>query len=131
MTLRPKSPNHPVFQWLASPVLVTALLWVGLQSIVLLYLGSLLGDWARHLPLVTPEHDLAPLIAPMRWINFLFVVLLWIRFRSVPRPGRRDWWLSVAGYAGTALLLGLIQWAWEILPATELPIRWGVEKVPL
>ncbi len=116
---------RPAPSWcLVSPVVVAALLWVGLQVLVVLYLRSLVGTLLEHRPvLVIALHQ--ALTSPAghglsvrSWIwlvNLGFVLLLWLglRFRSWPSRGRHAVGLFV--YGGASLLLLLTNTAWTRL----------------
>ncbi len=105
----------------SSPVVVTALLWVGLQCLVLLYLRSLIGSLLHrdlhHLIALeralteAPAHGLT-LRASLWAVNLAFVLLLWLKLRSRHWPSASRRLLALAVYGGTSLLLLLVNTAW-------------------
>lgn len=102
-------------QRLAPPVLVTALLWVGVQVLLLLYLANLAGVWAERLSPTFLTDVLAPASRVVLWVNLLFVVLLWLKHRSQDWSSPRERGLAVLLYAGASALLALVQWIWMTL----------------
>ena len=121
----PKRPLKPTFQRNLPPVVLTALLWVGVQSLVLLYLRTSLGALLHRAPLVAEELRRALLASSARslstrgWIwltNLAFVVLLWFQLRAVlPLIAPRERYLALVVFGGTALLLLLTSSAWSRL----------------
>lgn len=118
-------PLTPASQRILPPVVLTALLWVGVQSLVLLYLRTHLGALLARAPDVAEElrqalvdsstHGLSTRV----WIwltNLAFVVLLWFQLRaSRPLTTRRERHLALVVFGGTALLLLLTNSAWSRL----------------
>lgn len=111
-------------------MVVTALLWVGVQVLVLLYLRTLLGVSIHREPQVAAALLEALATAPagglaVRWwllaVNLAFVVLLWLRERSSLRAGRGRRIEALVVHGGTAVLLLLLQAAWEALLRVEAP----------
>lgn len=116
---------------LLPPTVVTALVWIGLQVLVLLYLRSALGFLIEREPHLALEFHHALTTAPAQglllrtWIwatNLAFVVLLWFQFRSRPWPSRSQRALALLTYGGTALLLLLVNAAWNRLLSLQLPL---------
>lgn len=109
---------------------MVALLWVGVQVLVLLYLRTVLEASIHRDPASAAALLEALAVAPagglaVRWwllaVNLAFVVLLWLRERASVRAdrGRRIETLLVHG--GAAVLLLLVQAAWEALLRVGVP----------
>jgi hypothetical protein len=116
-------PLTPTSNRILPPVVLTALLWVGVQSLVLLYLRTSLGSLLVRAPQVAEELRRALIVGSSHglstrgWIwltNLAFVVLLWFQLRaSRPLTAPRDRYLALVVYGGTALLLLLTNSAWS------------------
>lgn len=121
---------EPGSRRLWSPALVTALLWVGVQVLVLLYLRTLLGVSILREPQVAAALLESLAVAPagglaVRWwllaVNLAFVVLLWIRERASVRAGRGRRIETLLVHGGTVVLLLLVQATWEAVLRVEVP----------
>ncbi len=113
-----------------SPVVVTAFLWVGVQVLVLFYLRTVLEASIHRDPGLAVAVLEALAVAPagglaVRWwllaVNLAFVVLLWLRERSFLREDRGRRIETMLVHGGTAVLLLLVQGAWEALLRVEVP----------
>ncbi len=109
---------------LSPPVFVTALLWVGLQVLVLLYLRTLVGSLLYRDPhLVAPLREALTsagghLLSTRAWIwttNLAFVLLFWLRLRGRRWPSHGQRFLALVVYGGASLLLLLMNNAWTRL----------------
>lgn len=120
----PKANGSTSQRRLASPVVVTAFLWIGLQILVALYLRSLIGALLHHEPhllialqraLTAPGAGGLSLRAWLWGINLAFVLLLWLRLRFQRWRSHGERFAALLVYGGTSLLLLLTNTLWTRL----------------
>ena len=113
-----------IFGGALSPVIVVAWLWSGLVILLLLYLQTVLSQpspdeavrisalrelWLGPTPLGLPLRHV------VKVVNVLFIVFLWLRFRSSSRRRERTGLFDRLLYLGTAALLLAVEWACHVL----------------
>lgn len=103
------------------PVVVVALVWVGLQillhvyfRVVLLYPTEPVPSLAEFMAQVLAGSSTAgPALATVLFVvNILFVGLIWLKYRSLQSPSPPEKLTAMLTYGGASVLLLYLQWKW-------------------
>jgi threonine/homoserine/homoserine lactone efflux protein len=107
------------------PAVLVASVWAGFQILLLVYLrivllypttpGPPLGEFMTEV--LSGSSAAGPALAlGLLVVNLLFVVLIWLSYRSFRSRSRSEKVAAILTYGGATVLLVFLQWKWmEIL----------------
>ncbi len=115
---------------LLSPVVVVSWLWVGLVSLLLLYLRGLVlspsaqpPGWIERLPdlWLGPTPWGLPVRHLIKLVNVLLALLLWLKWASLRSRRERRGRARGLQYLGTAALLLALEWGCHVFGESLRP----------